>query len=90
MQRLKGIGVAPGVVVGRAVVLGERVLGEQDQGVQDVLAVDLDDLELREEQLRQVAPILPGDARDQCAFGHAVSKITIQIPVSDCGETGCV
>ncbi len=29
------------------------MLGEQDQGVQDVLAVDLDDLELREEQLRQ-------------------------------------
>ena len=37
----------------RAVVGAERVLGEEDQRVEDVLAVDLDDLELGQEEFGQ-------------------------------------
>ena len=38
---------------GRRRPCAERVLGEQDQRVEHVLAIDLDDLELREQQLRE-------------------------------------
>ena len=54
MDRIRGRLIAPQALarVGRPVVLAERMLGEQDQRVEHVLAVDLDDLQLREEQLR--------------------------------------
>ena len=41
----------PGARVGRAIVLRQRVLGQQDQRIEHVLAVDLDDLELRQQEL---------------------------------------
>ena len=52
-DRMRGTLIAPWPrrASTRAVVLGERMLGEQDQRVEHVLAVDLDDLELRQEEL---------------------------------------
>ena len=52
-DRMRGTLMAPwpGRASGGAVVLGERVLGEQDQRVEHVLAIDLDDLELGQQEL---------------------------------------